>query len=102
MRLNDDKINDIAYKLTDHLGGREKVRLLAPKNVVRARIARTIFEELKLEEDVVRTVIDKIDAMRSVKRGSDKWDQHFERIFSEEMAKRGRDWEMSATELHGF
>ena len=99
MRLSDDKISDIAFKLTDRLDRDERARFVAPANVVRACIRRTITSELKLEDEVVQIVLRRLDAMQSVKRDTPQWEGHFERLYAEEMAKRGRQWDINARDL---
>ncbi|MCD6327490.1 DUF507 family protein [bacterium] len=100
MRLNDDKISDIAFNLTDRLEQDSRVEFIAPKNSVRARVSRSITSELQMEDDVIRIVTEMIDAMKSVKRDSKQWDAHFERLYKQEMAKRGRDWDINARDVH--
>ncbi|RLC47985.1 MAG: hypothetical protein DRH70_02090 [Candidatus Coatesbacteria bacterium] len=99
MRLSDDKISDIAFKLTDRLKEDERVRFVASENVVRAAIRRTITSELKLEDEVIQIVLGKLDAMKSVKRDTPKWEAHFERLYAAEMAKRGRQWDINVRDV---
>lgn len=99
MRLSDDKVSDIAFKLADRLETDDRIRFSAPKNVVRACINRTITAELQLEDRVIQEVLAKIDAMKSLKPNSPKWEGHFERLYQQEMDKRGRHWEISAREV---
>ena len=96
MRLNDDKISDIAFNLAERLQKDKRVNFLESVNVIRARINRTIVSELHLEEEVIQIVLQKLERMKSVKRDSPKWEAHFERFCAEEMAKRGRHWDISA------
>ncbi|MBN1593907.1 MAG: DUF507 family protein [Candidatus Coatesbacteria bacterium] len=99
MRLNDDKISDIAFRLTDHLAKDKRVHFLVSPNIIRACINRTITAELRLEDEIVQLVLDKLEHMASVKRDSPKWEGHFERMCASELAKRGRNWEIGAREV---
>ncbi len=99
MRLSDDKISDIAFQLTDQLDRDERVSFVASANVVRACIRRTITLELKLEDEVIQIVLSKLDAMKSVKPDTPKWEGHFERLYVAEMAKRGRQWDINARDV---
>jgi len=99
MRLNDDKISDIAFKLTERLEKDGRVKFLTSANVIRACIRRTIFSELQLEDEVIRIVLQRLEGMQSVKRDTPKWEGHFERLYSQEMAKRGRHWEVNARSI---
>ena len=99
MRLNDDKISDIAFKLTERLQKDKRVNFLTSANVIRACINRTIVSELHLEEKVIQIVLQRLERMKSVKRDSPKWEGHFERLCAEEMAKRGRHWGISARDV---
>jgi len=99
MRLSDDKISDITFKLTLQLEKDERAKFLTSANVVRACIKRTITSELELEDEVIRIVLDRLEGMKSVKRESIKWEGHFERLCAQEMAKRGRHWEISARDV---
>jgi len=99
MRLSDDKINDLAFNLTDRLDRDERARCVASVNVVRACIRRTITSELQLEDEVVQIVLRRLDAMKSVKPETPKWEGHFERLYAAEMAKRGRQWDINARDV---
>ena len=96
MRLNDDKISDIAFNLAERLQKDKRVNFLTSVNVIRACINRTIVSELNLEEEVIQIVLQKLERMKSLTRDSPKWEGHFERFCAEEMAKRGRHWDISA------
>ena len=99
MRLNDDKISDITFKMTLQLEKDERAKFLAPANVIRACIKRTITSELQLEDEVVQIVLERLERMKSVKRDSLKWEGHFERLYVQEMAKRGRRWDINVRDV---
>ncbi len=99
MRLNDDKISDITFKMTLQLEKDERAKFLTSANVIRACIKRTITSELQLEDEVVQIVLDRLEGMKSVKRDSLKWEGHFERLYVQEMAKRGRRWDISVRDV---
>ena len=99
MRLSDDKISHMAFKVTDRLEADNRVKFLRPKNVVRACIKRTIVSELQLEDQVLALILAKLEAMKSLKPNSPKWEAHLERLYREEMDKRGRHWDINARDV---
>lgn len=99
MRLSDEKINYIAFLVTEELEADKRVSFLVSKNMIRASIKQSITSELQLEDEVVKIVLERLSALKSVKKNSPEWEGHFERLYREEMAKRGRDWEISAREV---
>lgn len=96
MRLNDDKISDITFKMTLQLEKDDRAKFLTSVNVIRACIKRTIVSELQLEDEVIQIVLQRLEGMKSVNRDSVKWEGHFERLYVQEMAKRGRHWDIDA------
>ena len=99
MRLSEDKISDITFKMTEQLEGDDRAKFLTSANVIRACIKRTITSELELEDEVVRIVLQRLEGMKSVKRDTVKWEGHFERLYVQEMAKRGRHWDINARDV---
>jgi len=99
MRLNDDKISDIAFKMTEHLEKDERAKFVTSANIIRACVKRTITSELQLEDEVIGIVLQRLEGMKSVKRDSVKWEGHFERLYVQEMAKRGRHWDINARDV---
>lgn len=91
MRLSNDKVHHLAYKITQALGDQDIVVLLKDQNSIRKEIADTLFEELQIEEEVEHEVQ---RILRSYKRkiveGSREWDVMHQKLFEEQMKKRGR------------
>ena len=88
MRLSDDKVNHLSHLVADELESNEKVEFLKDKNSIRLLIREVIKKELELDTDIDKIVKSKIP--KKMQEGSRQWDIMYDKIFQEEMAKRGR------------
>ncbi|OGL49808.1 MAG: hypothetical protein A2161_17795 [Candidatus Schekmanbacteria bacterium RBG_13_48_7] len=88
MKLNDDKINHISHLIADKLDKNENTVFIKDKNTVRLRIREVISKELSIDTEVDKIARSKIS--KKVPEGSRQWDILYDKIFQEEMQKRGR------------
>lgn len=88
MRLSDDKINHIAHLVANELKVSGKVKLLKSKNAIRLKIREVISTELKLDDEIEKSVRGRIP--KKTQEGSRQWDILYEKLYREELARRGR------------
>ena len=93
MRLTRDKILHLSHLIVNALDDQELVTWGADKNSIRAEIANIMIDELSVEEEVDQDVR---RILRSYKRkiieGSREWDVMYQKLFEEQMKKRGKIW----------
>ena len=91
MRLSRSKINHLSHIIIKALEEDPTVELLKDANLVRLDIVRIITRELKVEEEVDEIARKKLSSYsRKIQEGSQEWDVLYQKIYEEEMAKRGR------------
>lgn len=91
MRLSRSKINHLSHIIINALEEDPNVELLKDTNLVRLDIVRIITRELKVEEEVDEIARRKLSSYsRKIQEGSQEWDVLYQKIFEEEMDKRGK------------
>ena len=88
MRLSEDRIQFISAEIAKELMDKEMIKFSGSRIVLESEIARVILEDLKIEEEIDREVVDMIDKMqRKVPQGSAEWQAIFMQK-KEEIARR--------------
>ncbi|MGA1839743.1 MAG: DUF507 family protein [bacterium] len=91
MRLSRSKINHLSHIIIKTLEEDPNVEILKDSNLVRLDIVRIITRELKVEEEVDEIARRKLSSYsRKILEGSQEWDVLYQKIFEEEMDKRGK------------
>jgi hypothetical protein len=88
MRLSDDRIQNIAGQMADHLIEEKKVQFSGLRTSLVTAIARVIMNDLKIEAEINTEAERMIESMkRKIPRGSAEWNSiFFEK--KEELARR--------------
>jgi hypothetical protein len=88
MRLSEDRIHFIAAQVCKELDESGTINFGGSKALLEAEIARVILEDLRIEEEIDREVVERIDSMkRQVPHGSSEWQAIYSQ-FKEEIARR--------------
>ena len=88
MRLSEDRIQFIAGQIAKEIVDKEMVKFSGSRIVLESEIARVLMEDLKIEEEIDREVVDMIDRMqRKPPQGSAEWQAIFMQK-KEEIARR--------------
>ncbi len=91
MRLSRSKINHLSHVIIKALEEDPDIELLKDSYLVRLDIVRIITRELKVEEEIDEIARKKLSSYaRKIQEGSQEWDVLYQKIFEEEMAKRGK------------
>ncbi len=89
MRLSIPKINQIAHRIADEISDHPKFDCMHSMNDIRLRIKIIITDELKLENDIDRTVRRMLNSLtKAPPEGSKEWEVLYEKYFEEEMNRR--------------
>jgi uncharacterized protein len=89
-RLNRDKVNHLAHRVTDALAAMKQVHFLHEHNSVRLEIRRLLEELLKAEANLDRRAREKIENQkRTILEGSQEWDILYRKYYAEELKKLG-------------
>jgi uncharacterized protein len=89
MRLTDQKINHLAHLVTETIENESCLDVLRETNDIRLRIKLIITDELRLENEIDRTVRNVFRSMsKAPPEGSKEWDVMYEQFYSEQMKKR--------------
>lgn len=89
MRFSEDRVRHISHLILDEL---EKESCVEPGGRATAvhEIKKVLFDYFKAEDNVDDIVRDKIRSLsRIVPEGGREWDVLFNKLFNEEMEKRG-------------
>ncbi len=88
MRLSEDRIQFIAGQIAKELVDKEMIKFSGSRIVLESEIARVLLEDLKVEEEIDREVVDMIEKMqRKPPQGSAEWQAIFMQK-KEEIARR--------------
>lgn len=88
MRLSRDKINKLAYVVTDELVVHDEVEFVEDRNTIRLEIVRILNEEMKKEEGLDQEARRKIESQKkTVPEGSLEWDILYRKYYAEELKK---------------
>lgn len=88
MRLSEDRIQFIAGQIAKELVDKQMIKFSGSRIVLESEIARVLLEDLKIEEEIDREVVDMIDRMqRKPPQGSAEWQAIFMQK-KEEIARR--------------
>ena len=91
MRLSRAKINHLSHVMIKALEEDPSIELLKDSNTIRLDIVRIITRELKIEEEVDEIVRKKLASYsRKIQEGSQEWDVLYQKIYEEEMTKKGK------------
>ncbi|MDY0095791.1 MAG: DUF507 family protein [Candidatus Vecturithrix sp.] len=91
MRLSREKILHLSHRVVEALDDQELATWLTDKNNLRSEIANVMLDELSVEEEVdqeVRRILHSYK--RKIIEGSREWDVMYQKVFEEQMKKRGR------------
>ena len=88
MRLSRDKINKLAYVVTDELVVHDEVEFVEDRNTIRLEIVKILNEEMKKEEGLDQEARRKIESQKkTVPEGSLEWDILYRKYYAEELKK---------------
>lgn len=88
MRLSEERINFISRQVAKELTGQELIKFKGSEIVLESEIARVIIEDLKIEEEIDREVVEMISNMkRNIPQGSAEWQAIYHQK-KEEIARR--------------
>lgn len=89
MRFSEDRISHISHLILDELTGKSFIETDGNPAVLND-IKRTFFKYLQVEDEVDDMVRKKIRSYsRVIAEGSREWDVMYDKLFGEEMAKKG-------------
>ena len=91
MRLSREKVLHLSHLIVGALDDQELVTWLTDKNSLRAEITNVMLDELGVEEEVdeeVRRILHSYK--RKIIEGSREWDVMYQKLYEEQMKKRGR------------
>lgn len=88
MRLSEDRIHFIAQQIAKELTEKKMVEFRGSRVVLEAEIAKVILEDLRIEEEIDREVVEMIEKMkRNIPQGSAEWSAIYMQK-KEEIARR--------------
>lgn len=88
MRLSEERVHFIASQVAKELLSKGLIRFGGSQIVLESEISRVIIEDLKIEEEIDREVVDMIASMRRViPQGSAEWQAIYMQK-KEEIARR--------------
>ena len=88
MRLSEERVNFIASQVAKELTSKGLIRFKGTNIVLESEIARVILQDLKIEEEIDREVVEMIASMkRNIPQGSAEWNAIFHQK-KEELARR--------------
>lgn len=88
MRLSEERINFIASQVAKELTSKGLIKFGGSNIVLESEIARVILQDLKIEEEIDREVVEMISSMkRNIPQGSAEWNAIFHQK-KEEIARR--------------
>jgi len=86
----EDRYNDLAHKILDKLWQEDLIEYTVAENVVKNVILGALEDYINNFEDIEDIVVDKIRSMkRELVPGSDEYNVVFERLYKEELKRRG-------------
>lgn len=90
--LSDDKITHMSHVLFRELQKRGIVDFLEDEGKIRRQIRRSIMEELKVADEIDRSVRKKLESYsKKLIEGTPEWDILYKKFFQEEEKRRGRN-----------
>jgi hypothetical protein len=90
MRLSDDKVTHMSHVLLKGLLEKDTIDITEDDGKVRHAIRRAITHQLKLGDQIEKTVVTKIESLsRGVSEGSAEWDILYKQYYEEEERKHG-------------
>jgi hypothetical protein len=88
MRLSEERIHFVAAQVAKELLDTGVIKFGGSKPLLEAEIARVILEDLRIEEEIDREVIQRIDSMKKPPpHGSAEWQAIYSQ-YKEEIARR--------------
>lgn len=88
MRLSEDRIHFIATQIAKELIDTKQIAYGGTRIVLESEIAKVILEDLRIEDEIDREVVDMLDKMqRKVPQGSAEWQAIYSQR-KEEIARR--------------
>ena len=91
MRLSREKILHLSHRIVEALDDQDLATWLTDKNSLRAEIANMMLDELSVEEEADQDVRRMLHSYkRKIIEGSREWDVMYQKLFEEQMKKRGR------------
>lgn len=92
MLFSEDKINHLAHRILRELTAWKEVRLLEEEEKILREIKKAIIAEVKIDEEIDTVVRERLlSYSRKIPEGSPEWDILYQKLFSEEMRKKGRE-----------
>lgn len=88
MRMSEDRVQFISRQIAEELVAKNLINFSGSKIVLESEIGRVLLEDLKIEDEIDREVVDMIDRMqRKPPQGSAEWQALF-MAKKEEIARR--------------
>jgi len=88
MRMSEDRVQFIARQIAAEITGKDLVKFSGSAIVLESEIGRVLLEDLRIEDEIDREVVDMIDRMqRKPPQGSAEWQALF-MAKKEEIARR--------------
>lgn len=88
MRLSEDRISFLAKQIAQELTEKNMIKFSGSPIVLETEIGRVLLEDLRIEDEIDREVVDMIDRMqRKPPQGSAEWQALF-MAKKEEIARR--------------
>ncbi len=86
----EDRFNNVAHLILDKLWSDDLMNYSVTENLMKNVIYKAIEDYIQGFEDIEQTVIDKIDTMkRRLIPGTDEYSTVFERLYREELQRKG-------------
>lgn len=88
MRMSEDRVQFIANQIAEDLKAKNQIKFSGSAIVLEAEIARVLMEDLRIEDEIDREVVEMIESMqRQPPQGSAEWQALF-MSKKEEIARR--------------
>lgn len=88
MRLSEDRVSFLAKQIAQELTDKNMIKFSGSSIVLETEIGRVLLEDLRIEDEIDREVVDMIDRMqRKPPQGSAEWQALFT-AKKEEIARR--------------
>jgi hypothetical protein len=90
VRISRDKVNKVAYVVSDALAEMNEVDFVEDRNTIRLEVRKVLEELLNQEERIDQAARQKIENQkRTILEGSQEWDILYRKYYNEEVKKLG-------------
>jgi uncharacterized protein len=88
MKLSDDRINELAHRITEALKDDERVTVKSSANAVRLAVRRAIGKAMRKDAEAVERAETKITSQKkNIQEDTAEWDALFRQYYEEELAR---------------